>query len=283
LRLNPFVLPSTTTGFSSLRPTLLSTLLSTLLFTLLCLTLLGVAGCSSTNDTSMVSESNDLSMRLATGTRSAEDKARDGGRRPADVVAFLGIEPGMTVIDILASGGYYSEVLAEAVGPDGKVYAQNIDFVLKMRDGVNENAISARLADGRLPNVERLDRNFDDLGLAPGSVDVAVTALNFHDLLDGRGPEAAHDILLAIREILTPGGVLGLIDHAGVPGADEANEKLHRIEEARVNVAVEAAGFTIEATSDVLRNPDDDRTQSVFSPGLRGQTDRFVLKLRKPR
>jgi len=250
--------------------------------------LLSISGCPDSSDTSEPSETSsipdarDLMTRLATGGRSEEDKARDPGRRPAAVVSFLGIEPGMTVVDVFASGGYYSEVLAEAVGPDGKVYAQNVDFVLKMRDGATEKAISARLAGGRLPNVERLDREFDDLGLAPGSVDAAVTALNFHDVLDGRGPEAAHAILLALREILKPGGLLGLIDHTGDPGADELNKKNHRIDPARVVSAVEAAGFTLEATSDVLANPDDDRTQGVFAAGMRGHTDRFVFLLRKP-
>ena len=77
-----------------------------------------ISGCATTPE---------LATRLATSDRLAEDKARDVGRRPAEVLAFLGIEPGMTVMDVIASGGYYSEVLAEAVGPDGLVYAQNID------------------------------------------------------------------------------------------------------------------------------------------------------------
>jgi predicted methyltransferase len=243
----------------------------------ICLALLTVAGCSQTHGMP------DLTSRLARGERPDEDKARDAGRRPGEVVTFLGIEPGMTVIDVIASGGYYSEVLSEAVGPDGKVYAQNIDYVLKLRDGASEKAISARLEGGRLPNVERLDREFDDLGLEPESVDAIVTALNFHDVLDGRGPEAAQSLLTALKSVLKPGGVLGLIDHAGITGQDEANKKLHRIDEARVVAAVETAGFTVEATSSVLRNPADDQTQLVFDKGLRGHTDRFVLLLRKPR
>jgi predicted methyltransferase len=243
----------------------------------ICLALLAVAGCSQRHDMP------DLTSRLASGERPDEDKARDAGRRPGEVVTFLGIEPGMTVIDVIASGGYYSEVLSEAVGPDGKVYAQNIDYVLKLRDGASEKAISARLEGGRLPNVERLDREFDDLGLEPESVDAIVTALNFHDVLDGRGPEAAQSLLTALKSVLKPGGVLGLIDHAGIPGQDEANKKLHRIDEARVVAAVEAAGFNVEATSSLLRNPADDQKQSVFAKGLRGHTDRFVLLLRKPR
>lgn len=225
----------------------------------------------------------ELARRLATGSRSAAEKARDAGRRPAPVLAFLGVEPGMTVIDVIAAGGYYTEVLAEAVGPNGKVYAQNIDFVLEMREGANDKALSARLADGRLPNVERLDREFDALGLAPESVDLALTALNLHDILDGNGPVEAAEVLHQLRRILVPGGVLGVVDHAGQPGRDAENKKNHRIDESRVLEAVLAAGFELEATSDVLRNPADDLTRGVFAPDLRGRTDRFVLKFRKPR
>lgn len=222
----------------------------------------------------------EVAARLASGDRPAEDRARDAGRRPAEVVAFLGIEPGMTVVDLIAAGGYYTEVLALAVGPTGKVSAQNGEFVLKMRDGANDKAMTARLAGGRLPNVERLDREVRDMGLAPGSVDAAVTALNFHDVYNGRGPEAAAGFLATVYQVLKPGGVLGLIDHVGK--ADAANDELHRIEESLVVAAVESAGFEIEAKSDVLRNPDDDHSKNVFDPSIRGKTDRFVMRLRKP-
>ena len=231
-----------------------------------------ISGCAKTPE---------LATRLATGDRLADDKARDAGRRPAEVIAFLGIEPGMTVMDVIASGGYYSEVLAEAVGPDGLVYAQNIDFVLKIRDGVNEKAISARLADNRLPNVQRLNAEFTNLGLPAESIDAVFTALNMHDIIDGRGPQAAAQVLGAIREILIPGGILGIIDHAGDPGKDALNKELHRIDEARVVAAVEAAGYKVEARSGVLRNVNDDRTTNVFVPKILGRTDRFILRARK--
>ncbi len=229
-----------------------------------------------------VARTTDLAMRLATGPRSDADKARDAGRRPAAVLTFLGIEEGMSVIDVLASSGYYTEVLSEAVGPEGRVHAHNIEFVLRMRGGVNDEAMTARLAGGRLPNVVRLDAEFDALGLEAGSLDAAITALNLHDVIDGRGEDAAQAVLLTLREALKPGGVLGVIDHAGRPGEDEANEALHRIDEARVVAALERAGFVVEATSDVLRHPEDDRTRNVFAPGLRGATDRFVIRARKP-
>jgi predicted methyltransferase len=223
----------------------------------------------------------DLATRLESGSRTEADKARDGGRKPAAVVAFLGIEPGMTVVDLLAASGYYTEVISEAVGPDGRVYAQNTAFLLKMRDGANDKAMATRLADKRLSNVERLDRELDDLGLAEESVDVVLTALNFHDIYNRSGPDAAQVVLRVIHTVLKPDGVLGIIDHAGHPDAD--NEKLHRIDEAKVVEAVQKAGFIVEATSDVLRHPEDDRTRGVFAEGRRGATDRFVLKLRKAR
>lgn len=222
----------------------------------------------------------ELAPALAADGRAAEDRARDAGRRPAEVIAFLGIGPGMRVIDLIAAGGYYTEVLSLAVGSEGRVYAQNPEYVLKLRDGGNDMVLTARLADGRLPNVVRIDRPVAETGIEPGSLDAAFTALNFHDIYNGRGAEAAAAFLADVKKLLKPGGVLGVIDHAGNAGND--NAALHRIEESRVVAAVEAAGFEIEARSELLRNADDDRSRSVFDPEIRGQTDRFLLRLRKP-
>ncbi len=220
-----------------------------------------------------------LSKALADTSRSEVDRNRDAGRKPADVIRFLGIEEGMHVIDLIAASGYYTEVLSLAVGPTGTVYAQNPPSVLQYRDGAADKAMSVRLADSRLANVMRLDREMSDTGLKPDSLDAAITALNFHDIYND-DPAAAASFLKAVRMHLKPGGVLGVIDHFGSAGAD--NAKLHRIEEQLVIDAVEAAGFVVEATSDVLRNPSDDRTTGVFDPSVRGKTDRFVLKLRSP-
>lgn len=222
----------------------------------------------------------ELAGKLASESRPAEDRARDDDRKPAEVVAFLGIEPGMTVVDLIAAGGYYTEVLSLVVGPEGKVYAQNNQYVLQIRDGANQEAITKRLSGDRLPNVERLDREFGELGLAPDSVDAALTALNFHDIYNSRGPEVAAAFLKEIHTFLKPGGVLGLIDHHGDEGAD--NEKLHRIEEKHALRLAREAGFELEDVGEMLRRPGDDRTKNVFDPEIRGKTDRFVLKLRKP-
>jgi predicted methyltransferase len=221
-----------------------------------------------------------LRERLANPTRPEADRLRDAGRKPADVLEFLGIEPGMQVIDVIAAGGYYTEVLAIAVGPNGHVVAQNTDAVLKFRDGANEKAISERLAENRLPNVTRLNKNFQDMSPEDGQFDAAITALNFHDIYNGSGAEAAVSVLRTIYDLLKPGGVFGIVDHVGAADAD--NNALHRIEKSKARETAQAAGFVVEGDSDLLANPQDDHTQGVFSEELRGNTDRFLLKLRKP-
>ncbi len=222
----------------------------------------------------------DLRSLLASELRAEADRARDAGRKPADVIEFLGIEPGMKVMDVLAAGGYYTEVLSLAVGSDGEVVALNTPGMLQYRDGAYEKAISERLADGRLPNVSRLNANLAEIGTYTDSIDAAITALNFHDIYNRNGAEAAVGALQAVFDVLEPGGVFGIIDHVGVAGND--NAALHRIEKAIAVETAIAAGFVVEEESDLLSNAGDDHTQGVFAEGLRGNTDRFVLKLRKP-
>ena len=233
-----------------------------------------------TTATATEQAASDLRSLLASEDRAASDRARDAGRRPADVVEFLGIEIGMRVMDVIAAGGYYTEVLSLAVGDDGHVVAHNPPSVLEFRDGANEKAISTRLADNRLPNVTRLNKDFADLAPEDGSFDAAITALNFHDVYNRSGPESAVTSLRSLASVLRPGGVLGIIDHVGEAGAD--NAALHRIEISRVLETVEAAGFVIESDSDLLRNETDDHSLFVFDESVRGKTDRFLLRVRKP-
>ena len=221
-----------------------------------------------------------LAERLAAGGRAEADKKRDTGRKPADVIAFLDVEPGMTVVDLIAAGGYYSEVLSLTVEEEGTVYAQNPPRVLQYRDGANDKAMTRRLEGNRLPNVQRLDQDLSEVKLAPGTVDFAITALNFHDIYNGSGSAAAQAFLAHVLKLLKPGGVLGVIDHSGAAGND--NSKLHRIEEQKVGEAAKQAGFEVVESSDLLRNPADDLSTGVFDPAIRGHTDRFLLKLRKP-
>lgn len=222
----------------------------------------------------------DLSALLVSDTRSGKDRARDAGRKPAEVIAFLGIEPGMHVMDVIAAGGYYTEVLALAVGPEGHVTAQNPPSVLQMRDGANEKAISARLADYRLPNVSRLDKNLADFSSEDGPFDAAITALNLHDIYGRYGEEGTVSAMKTIYASLRPGGVFGVLDHEGAEGND--NKALHRMLKADAIRIAEAAGFVVEDSSDILQMHSDNMSQAVFAEEVRSKTNRFLLKLRKP-
>lgn len=212
--------------------------------------------------------------------RSDDDKVRDAQRKPDQVLTFLGLRSGDTVLDIWSSGGWYSEVLSIVVGPEGKVLSQNSPAVLAFRDGYYDQALSVRLDGDRLPNVERINTTVAEAGITPASVDFAFTALNFHDVYNRQGKEGAAEFLAAIFDALKPGGTLGLIDHVG--DADADNTSLHRIEPSLVDEVAVEAGFIIEAKSDLLAHAEDDHTKIVFDPTLRGDTDRFILRLRKP-
>ena len=208
-----------------------------------------------------------LERAMANPERPAEDKERDASRQAPAVLSFMGVAPGMTVLDINASAGWYTEVLSYAVGPNGTVYMQN------RPGGRAEEAANARAA--RLDNVEQVAAISD---VPAGSVDFAITALNFHDFHNS-DPAVAQGILAQTMTALKPGGILGVIDHEGTPGAD--NQALHRIAFDEAVKAIVGAGFALVGTSDVLDNPADDHSVGPFDPSLGRDTDRIVLKFMK--
>jgi predicted methyltransferase len=219
-----------------------------------------------------------LAAALSTPTRKQEDRDRDADRKPAQLMTFFGVERGMTAVDVMASGGFMTEVLSITVGPTGKVYAQNPVAFLQYNNGMYGKAIGERLANNRLPNVVRTDGDMSTI--APNSIDVAVTAMNLHDLYN-RDAKVGQAFVKGVFDALKPGGVFGVVDHAGVAGAD--NAKLHRMLKQQAIDVAKAAGFVVEAESDVLAHAADDHTKAVFDPTLRGHTDQFTLKLRKPK
>lgn len=216
-----------------------------------------------------------LTEALNSPQRSDADKALDDARKPVEVLDYLGLEEGMTVLDIMSGAGWYTEVLSRAVGEDGKVYMQNGPASLAR--GNTADTVAARLE--YLDNVERLDMDTADINLPANSIDFAITNLNFHDVYN-RDPAAAQAFLAAVRNVLKPGATFALIDHEGTPGAD--NAALHRIPLEDALAAVREAGLTVvESDSDLLNVPSDDHTQAPFAAELERNTDRFILKLTK--
>jgi predicted methyltransferase len=215
-----------------------------------------------------------MTAALAASERPAEAKARDATRRPTEVVQFLGIETGMTVLDVIAAGGWYTEVLSAAVGPDGTVLSQNPEFFLN-REGF---AAAEQALVERLGNVEPVHGDIAAAGIE-GRVDVAISALNLHDLYNGGGADAALPLLQSIYDALKPGGVFGLIDHRGIAGQD--NAALHRMEASAARRLLTQVGFIVEAESGLLANVADDRLRGAGDEALARNTDRFLMRARK--
>lgn len=214
--------------------------------------------------------------------RSAADRALDEGRRPAELLAFIGARPGMRVAELAAGGGYTSELLARAVAPGGRVWGQNDAFILER---FAEAPWSARLATPVMKDVVRVDRPFQDpLPSEARDLDAVVIVLFYHDLYWFGTDRAA--LLRAVYDHLRPGGELVVVDHSAAPGAGSTvAETLHRVEESLVRQEIEAAGFRLARTADFLRNPNDPRDWNAGPRAAgerRGTSDRFVLGFVKP-
>jgi predicted methyltransferase len=215
-----------------------------------------------------------MTQALTSTARPFEDRERDAARRPIQTVQFVGIETGDTVIDAIAAGGWFTEVLSAAVGPTGKVLAQNPQFFVSQPGFVERE----KARHDRLGNVQAVHGELASAGIA-GQADAAITALNLHDLYNGQnGETAAVAFAKGIYDALKPGGVFGVIDHVGIAGQN--NAQFHRIEIAQARDVLTKAGFRIEAESDILRNPGDDHTKPVRDMG--GRTDQFLIRARKP-
>ncbi len=219
----------------------------------------------------------DYEALVASADRSDGDRATDARRKPAQLLAFYGVRPGMTVLDVGASAGYNTELLARAVGPSGKVYAQNSRPVL---ENIVKGRFDERLQKPVMKNVVHLVRDFDD-PVPPDVRNLDLVTFNFtyHDTAH-RGVDRAR-MNRAIFDALKPGGIYIVADHSGRPGTGVSETKtLHRIEEAVVRREVEAAGFRLVGEGGFLRNPNDPRSASVFKPAQ--PNDEFVLKFVKP-
>ena len=219
-----------------------------------------------------------LSAALQHANRPAEDKARDTDRKPAELLKFYGVKPGMNVADMMTGGGYYAEILSRYLGADAKVYAQNNSIALQR---FASRAMDKRLNGRDLNNVIRLDTELEQPGFPKGEMDVVMMGLFYHDSYWMKADRKKMN--QAIFDALKPGGVFALWDHRAEAGSGDRDvQLLHRVDEEMVKKEVLAAGFVLEASSELLANSDDDHTINVFRPEIRGKTDRFMFLFRKP-
>lgn len=247
------------------------------LCSVLLLTLLGCVGVAADDDGDAMAAR--ITAQLQAPGRDKYDAAKDPGRKPVAVAQFFGVESGMTVLDMLTGAGYSAEILSAAVGPEGIVYAQNSHLLTRMIDGAHHEAMLRRLADERLPNVRYLVVDVDDMPFEH-NIDMAFWGTNMHDVFHRDGEAATLAFLSHVKRAMKPGAVLAFSEHRGNPGND--NAALHRLEQDIMTELLEKAGFVIEATSELLANPADDRTRGVFDDGLRYHTDRVLIRARKP-
>ena len=225
--------------------------------------------------------------------RPTTDKLVDDDRKPVALITFAGIKPGDKVADVMPGGGYFTRIFSNVVGAKGHVYAVIPESLAAKAPPEKFNAIHALLADPTYNgNISLEIRPYDRLDVG-APLDVVWTSQNYHDVYGAvsvfsvsgsTGPEQAAKLDAAAFEALKPGGVFMVVDHAAAPGSGGRDAStLHRIDPATVIAQAKAAGFELEGTSDVLRNPQDAHSKEVFDPEIKGHTDKFVLKFRKPR
>jgi predicted methyltransferase len=223
-----------------------------------------------------------VTAAVADPNRPATDTKRDADRKPADCVAFAGIKPGDKVADLLPGKGYFTRIFSKVVGANGWVYSfipSDLDELYK-----KNNITIPPPADPNYPNVSFIHAPIAKF-VAPEKLDVVWTSQNYHDLHDKFfGPADVDAVNKAIFDALKPGGVYIVLDHVAEAGSGlRDTDTLHRIDPAQVKKEVLAAGFVFAGESKVLHDPADDHTKKVFDASIRGKTDQFIFKFRKPR
>lgn len=215
--------------------------------------------------------------------RPAEDRRSDAQRKPAEILAFAGVKPGMAVIDLLGGGGWYTELLSAVVGEQGHVYLANTPLFLHF----TQPQLEARLADNRLKNVTRVDGEWTQMNL-PENVDLIWLSLSYHDIYVARPNDPSFEadrdsFFQQLQAALKPGGLILVIDHVATKGTGkDGAQTLHRIDEDFARADFESEGFVFVKSLDILRNPADDYTKDIWAKGVMNKTDKFIYLFQKP-
>src|SRR5438045_6644203 len=220
-----------------------------------------------------------------TANRTPDNVKLDESRKPAQLLQFFGLRPGLQVLDIFGANKYWSEIMAPVVGPKGHVTVwQPTQFL------TDKNRVPFEEFAAKQPNVSLISSPFEAPDLPKAKFDFALINLDYHDVywenaerkVVRQDPNAW---LKRLYAAIKPGGVVGVVDHVANPNDDTRAtvEKLHRIDPKVLEADFKRAGFVLAGTSDLLRNPADDHSLLVFDPKIRGKTDRAIFKFKKPR
>ncbi len=246
-----------------------------LIVPLICALVCSISGCSVSSPS--IVEPDFIKAALASSIRTADDRENDASRKPDEFIRFIGLNRGDVVAEINAGSGYYARIYPSLVGSDGHVFVTNAKFVLGLFDG-----IQGRLADSlNTVNNVTLSVQEDNEILLPRRLDVAILNNIYHDLHWQKLDLARWNS--SVYRALRPGGYYIVADHIAEAGSGERDSsKLHRIDPTLVKSEILDSGFELIDECDIFRNPNDDHKSMIVDPKIRGTTDRFVFKFRKP-
>jgi len=224
-----------------------------------------------------------IAAAVADGNRPDTDKQRDALRKPAQTLAFTGVKPGAQIAELLPGAGYFTRIFSKAIGSNGHVYALVPERPANAPADMPDFAARVRAvaADPNYSNVSVVVEPFSKLSV-PAPVDLVWTSQNYHDLHNFPGLDVGAFNKMVFDD-LKPGGIYLVLDHAAEAGSGlRDTSTLHRVDAETVKKEVLAAGFVFAGSSNLLRRPEDKHTAKVFDPAVRGKTDQFILKFRKP-
>ncbi len=221
-----------------------------------------------------------VTAAVADPGRPVADKARDPFRKPVDMMVFAQVRPGEKVLELIPGGGYFERIFSVAIGPNGHLF-EAIPTMGSADASPKSNGVAA---DPHYGNITEINMSAPDAIASHAPYDLIWTSQNYHDL---HLTKLHLDIAALDKRLfnaLKPGGVFIIVDHAAQLGSGTRDtDKMHRIDENLVKTEMKDAGFVLESESNVLRNPADTHTLLVFDPAIRGHTDQFALRFRKPR
>lgn len=226
-----------------------------------------------------------IAAALAAPDRSPDNVKLDESRKPVQVLRFLGLRPGMHVLDLFGANGYWAEIMVPAIGPKGHDTVWQPTQFFGDKGKAYFDGFTAKH-----PNVTLVTSPFEAPNLPKNYADLVILNNNYHDTywqndkykIPHMDPNA---FLKAVYAAMKPGAVIGVIDHVANPNSDTRAtvDKYHRIDPNVIRADFKRAGFVLVGSSNLLRNPADDHSLEVEDAKIAGKTDRVIFKFRKPR